>query len=276
MLETLNKKINTNKFRLFLFMIYTLGTYAVYRCFTDVSFWWLFAGFIWAKIIILIGHNIGMHRLFSHRSFNTTKLGEDIIAWFSVLLGVGSPIQYARNHRFHHLHTDKPLDWHSPHNDGALLTMFGLWQFRPLSWFMERGGIMPRDLLKHPTYKFIHDNYYFIWSLLLLPTLLIDWRVALYLIIFPSFYFHVEVNLGVNYICHKLGYRNFDVPDKSTNGNRWLQWWMMGESLHNNHHAKANLYYFGVKPNEFDFSGWFAEKVFSVDGINTKNGKISI
>lgn len=273
LLQDLSKKINTNKFRLFLLFIYTFGLYAVYRCFTDVSVWWIVAGIVWAKIVILIGHNIGMHRLFSHMSFDTNRLGENIIAWFSVLVGVGSPIQYARNHRFHHLHSDKPLDWHSPKNDGYLFTMFGLWQFRPLSWFMQRGGMMPRDLLYHPTYKFIHDNYYLIWATLLSVTCLIDWRIALYLVIFPSFFYHMEVNLFTNCICHGLGYRNFNTPDGSTN-NKWLQWWMMGESLHNNHHGKSNLYDFAVKRGEFDFSGWVAEKLFAVPGTKTHTGKV--
>lgn len=271
----MNKLLNTNKFRIFLFLIYTLGIYSVYKCFVDVSWAWLVAGVIWAKIVILVGHNIGMHRLFSHRSFNTNKLGENIIAWFSLLVGVGSPIQYARNHRFHHLHSDKPLDWHSPKNDGRLFTMLGLWQFRPLSWFMQRGGVMPRDLLKLPIHKFIHDYYYAIWFTLFVLTFIINWKIALYLLVFPSFFYHIEVNLCTNLLSHSIGYRNFDTPDNSSN-NKWLQWWMMGESLHNNHHGKSNLYDFAVKKGEFDFSGWIAEKIFSIPGKQTENGKVRI
>lgn len=273
MFQYISKKINTNKFRIFLFLIYTLGIYSIYRCFTDVSWLWLVVGIVWAKIVILIGHNIGMHRLFSHNSFDTTRFRENIIAWFSVLVGVGSPIQYARNHRFHHRHPDQPLDWHSPKNDGFFKTMLGVWQFKPLSWFMERGGMMPRDLLYHPTYKFIHDNYYLIWATLLAVASLIDWRIALYLIIFPSFFYHLEVNLFTNAICHSIGYRNYNTLDNSTN-NRWLQWWMMGESLHNNHHAKSNLYDFAIKKEEFDFSGWVTQKLFAVPGTRTTIGKI--
>ena len=102
MLEYLKKKINTNKYRLFLATIYLASFYAIYLVFVNVSAWWLLAALVWSKIIQLIGHSIGMHRYFSHKSFNTTPFGERLMAWTSLLLGVGSPIQYARNHRQHH------------------------------------------------------------------------------------------------------------------------------------------------------------------------------
>ena len=160
-METVYKFINYNKFRIFLSLIYIAGFTGVGMVlFGDVSPWWILAGVVWSKIIQLIGHSIGMHRYFSHKSFNTTPTGERLMAWTSLLLGVGSPIQYARNHRQHHRVTDEPTDWHSPVNDGKLYTALGIWEFNSLSWFMNRGGMTPRDLIGHPTYRFIHDHYY--------------------------------------------------------------------------------------------------------------------
>ena len=270
------KKINKNKYRLFLGTIYLVSFYAIgLILFGDVSAWWLLAALVWSKIIQLIGHSVGMHRYFSHKSFNTTLNGERLMAWTSLLLGVGSPIQYARNHRQHHKVVDQPSDWHSPKNDGRLYTALGIWEFNSLSWFMERGGMTPRDLLVHPTYRFIHDHYYKIWGALTAITLLINWHITLYLLAVPSFIYHIELNVWVNCVGHSWGYRNFNTEDQSRN-NQWVQTFSLGEGLHNNHHAHAQLYDFAVKKGESDISAWFIEKFLAVPGPQTEAGKIRI
>jgi stearoyl-CoA desaturase (delta-9 desaturase) len=275
MISEIKKLIKSNKYRLFLGTIYLVSFYAIYRVFIDVSAWWLLMALVWSKIIQLIGHNVGMHRYFSHKSFNTTPAGEQLMAWTSVLLGVGSPIQYARNHRQHHRVADQPTDWHSPKNDGILYTILGIWEFNNLSWFMERGGMTPRDLLKHSTYRFIHDHYYKIWGILTAITLLIDWHLTLYLLALPSLIYHIELSVWLNCVGHSWGYRNFDTEDQSRN-NQWLQTFSLGEGLHNNHHAHAQLYDFAVKKGERDISAWFIEKFLAIPGPQTNAGKIRI
>jgi stearoyl-CoA desaturase (delta-9 desaturase) len=272
----MKKLINANKFRIFLSLVYLASFYGIgLIIFSDVSAWWLILGLVWSKIIQLIGHSIGMHRYFSHKSFNTTPAGEKLMAWTSVLLGVGSPIQYARNHRQHHKVVDQPMDWHSPINDGKLYTALGIWEFNSLSWFMSRGGMTPRDLIAHPTYRFIHDHYYKIWSALTLVTLLIDWHITLYLLALPSLIFHIELNVWVNTVGHSWGYRNFETTDYSRN-NQWVQTFSLGEGLHNNHHANAQLYDFAVKKGESDISVWFIEKFLAIPGTQTTAGKMRI
>lgn len=275
MLTKLTHLLNINKFRIFLSIIYLISFYAIYRLFVDVSAWWLLAALVWSKIIQLIGHSIGMHRYFSHKSFNTTLAGEKLMAWTSFLLGVGSPIQYARNHRQHHKVADQPSDWASPNNDGKLYTALGIWEFNSLSWFMQRGGMTPRDLIIHPTYKFIHNYYYVMWTALILITALINWHITLYLVALPSLIYHFELNLFVNCAGHSWGYRNFDTPDFSKN-NKLIQWWTLGEGLHNNHHAHAQLHDFAVKKGESDISAWFINKFLAVDGPQTQAGRMRI
>lgn len=275
-MDTISKFLNRNKFRLFLGTVYLTSFVGIGLVIAGyASAWWLLAALLWSKLIQLIGHSIGMHRYFSHKSFNTTLTGEKVMAWTSFLLGVGSPIQYARNHRQHHKVVDQPNDWHSPKNDGKLYTALGIWEFNSLSWFMSRGGITPRDLIVHPTYKFIHDKYYTLWAILAFWLVLIDWRLAVFMLALPSFIFHVELNVWVNCVGHSLGYRNFETNDTSTN-NQWVQTFTLGEGLHNNHHANAQLYDFAVKKGESDVSAWVIEKFFAVPGTRTTNGKMRI
>ena len=254
--------IKQNKYRILLGLIYLLGFLSIGLVFTDVSAWWLLAGLLWSKIVQLIGHSIGMHRYFTHKTFKTTVLKEKIMGWTSILLGVGSPIAYARNHRQHHKVADTEEDVHSPHNQNKIIAILGLWEFRSLKYFMSKGGSSPRDLITNPSIRFIHDHYYKIWIILTVLTLAIDWKITLYLLYLPAFIYHMELGIFVNYIGHTFGYKNFDTTDKAGN-NKWVHLWTLGEGLHNNHHAKPWLYNWKVKDDEpIDISAWAIDKFF--------------
>lgn len=254
--------LKKNKWRIFLSIIYAVSLAGIGLVVAEKAHWgWLLAALVWSKCFQLIGHSIGMHRYFSHRSFRTTKLGEDIMAWFSVPLGIGSPIQYARNHRFHHRAVDSEHDLHSPHNDGKLRTLVGAWAFHDVDWFLAKGTENVRDLLRQPTFNFINDWYYTIWYGALALAFLADWRVAVFLLALPSFIFHIELNVFVNTIGHSWGYRNFETADHSRN-NKWVQLWTLGEGLHNNHHARPYLASFAAKEDESDISAWVIRRFF--------------
>lgn len=256
--------IKNNKWRMLLTVIYILGIWAIANVILgEASWYWLLVSLVLSKFIQIIGHSIGMHRYFSHRSFETTRLGQDIMAWTSLLLGTGSPIQYARNHRFHHQVVDTENDIHSPHNDGKFMTAVGIWAFHDVNWFLAKGTESVRDLMNHPTFRFINKWYYVIWSVLIIFTAMIDLKILLYVLILPSFIFHLELNIFVNVIGHVWGYRNYETPDHSKN-NHWVQAWTLGEGLHNNHHAEPHLYSFARERNEFDASAWVIEKFFKI------------
>lgn len=256
--------IKQNKYRILLGLIYLLGFLSIGLVFTDVSAWWLLAALGWSKIIQLIGHSIGMHRYFTHKTFTTTANKEKLMAWTSVLLGVGSPIAYVRNHRHHHNVTDTEADVHSPHTQGFWFTALGLWEFQGLKYFMEKGGQAPREWIANKTTRFIHDNYYKMWTILTIVTLIVDWKITLYLLYLPALIYHIELNIFVNLVGHMWGYRHFDTNDKTKN-NRFVHWWTLGEGLHNNHHAEPWRYNWKIKGKDsFDISGWVVSKFFKV------------
>jgi len=190
----------------------------------------------------------------------------------TVISCTGSPIQYARNHRHHHKVADTEKDWHSPHVDGPWHVLFGTWEFRSLSWYIERGGISPRDLIAIPTVRFIHDNYYLIWYGMLFVAWLIDWNVLAYGLALPTLITHFDYHGFQNWSNHVNGTRTYDTPDHSKN-NKWLYPFMAGECWHNNHHAKPWLYDFGIQPHQKDWIARFLERYFIVDGPATQRGK---
>jgi stearoyl-CoA desaturase (delta-9 desaturase) len=259
------KNFKQKRFSYFLGAIYALSLFAVGLVLLGhASAWWLVAGIVWSKYIQLIGHSIGMHRYFSHRGFKTTPGRHRFIAWHSLLLGVGSPIQYAGQHRAHHKFVDTDLDWTGPKQVGALKTALGLWEFNGHNLIKTKGFCSPRDWIKDATCKQIHDNYYRVWAALSVITLLIDPYVFLFLLAFPSFFYHVELNIFINWTGHAIGYRNFNTDDTTANS-QLVQWWTLGEGLHNNHHAYAHLYDFATHRGETDVSAWVIEKFFSSD-----------
>jgi stearoyl-CoA desaturase (delta-9 desaturase) len=54
------------------------------------------------------------HRMLTHHSFKVPKALEYVLAWFGCMAVQDSPIAWVSHHRIHHLHTDTPLDPHSP------------------------------------------------------------------------------------------------------------------------------------------------------------------
>src|SRR5206468_2545691 len=69
----------------------------------------------------------------------------------------------------------------------------------------------------------------------------------------------------INGVGHYFGYRNYDVPDASTN---IVPWGILigGEELHNNHHAFASSAKFSNKWYEFDI-GWVYIRIMSALGL---------
>jgi stearoyl-CoA desaturase (delta-9 desaturase) len=75
------------------------------------------------------GITLGYHRLLTHRSFKTPIWFEYMCAWLGSQSGQGDPIEWVSNHRTHHLHTDTPLDPHTPYE--------GFW-FSHMGWFSDK------------------------------------------------------------------------------------------------------------------------------------------
>jgi stearoyl-CoA desaturase (Delta-9 desaturase) len=65
----------------------------------------------------------------------------------------------------------------------------------------------------------------------------------------------------INGVGHAIGYRNFDTKDSSRNIIP-LGLWIVGEELHNNHHADPKSATFRAKWYEFDI-GWVYIKLLS-------------
>ena len=107
-----------------------LGGMHILACFAPATFsWpmvWLFLGTYFVSGCL--GITLSYHRQLSHRSFQTPKWLEYILAYCGVLAVQGDPLEWVSSHRYHHLHTDTPLDPHSPYE--------GFW-WSHMGWLLD-------------------------------------------------------------------------------------------------------------------------------------------
>src|SRR6202790_5070811 len=77
----------------------------------------------WQDLVVLAivyalsgaGITVGYHRLFTHRSFKTTRLLRMLFAVLGSMAVEGSVVEWVATHRRHHDFSDQPGDPHSPH-----------------------------------------------------------------------------------------------------------------------------------------------------------------
>ena len=216
-----------------------------------------------------LGVTIGFHRLLTHRSFQTHKPVEYVLAILGSLSVQGPVMSWVADHRKHHAHTDQEGDPHSPHvghGSGFKGAVKGLW-YSHMGWLFDRAGQAAhdryaKDLYEDPGMRAIHRWFPGIAVVGILIPFGIGYAVdgtlggaltaALWGGAVRIFLLH-HVTWSINSVCHFFGTRRFDVQDHSTNV-FWLAILSFGESWHHNHHAFPRSAMHGLRWWEVDTS----------------------
>lgn len=192
------------------------------------------------------GITAGFHRLLAHRSFQTSRGMQFVLALAGSLAMQGGPLWWVAHHRSHHRDTDTEADIHSP-------TTKGFWQSH-MGWMMsteafQEKGSNSRDLHRYPELKFLQRNY--IALPFLQAAVLFGIGAAIDALypeagtsgaqfvvwgLFVSTVFTWHATFMVNSVCHVWGARPNKTGDDSTN-NPVVALVALGEGWHNNHHA---------------------------------------
>ena len=229
----------------------------------------------WPDLLILgityaatgLGISVGYHRLFTHRSFKTTRGIRILLAVLGSAAVEGSVIEWASTHRKHHRFSDQPGDPHSPnldHAHGLLGTLKGLihahvgWMFRGKD--MASPTRYAKDLLADRDLRFISRTFP-VWVIagLAVPFGLgvaltgsiaggltgLLWGGAVRILLVH------HATFSINSLCHSFGRRPFDTRDESRNLN-WLAPITFGEAWHNGHHAFPTSARHGLRPRQLD------------------------
>jgi stearoyl-CoA desaturase (delta-9 desaturase) len=234
----------------------SLGFLFVYSFYNGWT--WLLMSFVYYKIVVgLVGNQIGQHRYFSHKSFETTPFKSRLLLIATLTTGI-SALAYASIHRHHHAHSDKERDPHSP-NKGFFNSFIG-WSF---------GNTMLKikpayDLIRMPWVLNLHRHLYHIIWITVIALCYIDWKLAVFILLSGVAWNYIHMGLFRTSLAHTkipFSYKSFYSNDNSYN-NKFIHYFDLGEGLHNNHHAYPSRYDQALRDDEFDPAGWVVKKVF--------------
>lgn len=257
-------KANTN-FWCYTVPVHLIGIASLVTLLYTQSYGWLWSTLAFYFLFGCVGMAIGLHRYWSHASFDMPKWKEYIVTTLSIFNGYGSIFPWVMIHEVgHHKHSDKPEDPHSP--------IKGFWHSF-LIWHKHQyefdSAIDRRTLVKYIKRNFVNNKYY---------TILNDYHIAINLgtlvlislfsveLAFYGFAIGVWFTLLntslVTALSHMpwFGYRNHETKDNSVN-NRVGSILTWGEMLHNNHHRQWKAVSNSQHWSEIDISGWVIKGV---------------
>ena len=187
-------------------------------------------------IPIALGVTVGLHRFFTHRSFEASPVLKIVLGVLASLSLEGKITEWVATHNYHHAHSDvKGVDPHTPTERegfaGLLWAHFG--------WMVFGKGARPekyaRHLMADPVVKTL-DRYNVLFALAsILAPALGGFKVFIWAGLLRIFFVH-HITWSINSICHVFGEQQYVTGDNSRNV-KWLAIFSMGESYHNNHHA---------------------------------------
>jgi stearoyl-CoA desaturase (delta-9 desaturase) len=217
--------------------------------------------------ITIVSVTVFLHRHQAHKALTLHPvLSHFFRFWLWLTTGMVTR-EWVAIHRKHHAECETERDPHSPQTKG-LNTV--LWRGAELykqeaanQQTLERYGKgTPDDWLERNLYRRHHilgvSVLLVLEFILLGPAGITVW--ALQMIWIPFWAAGV-----VNGIGHYWGYRNFEIPNTSTNIIPWGIF-IGGEELHNNHHAFGSSAKLSNRWFEFDL-GWFYISFFSYLGL---------
>ncbi|MEN8376201.1 MAG: fatty acid desaturase [Gemmatimonadota bacterium] len=226
--------------------------------------WWI--AFVYLAVL---GHitnicvTLYLHRSATHGGVRFHPLVEHFMrGWLWLTTGMNTR-EWVAVHRKHHAFSDKPGDPHSPHEEGFWhIVLAGLWFYKEAiqddAMLEKYGKGTPDDWVERNVYK--RHRWTGLLSMLVLNVFLFG--PLLGLLVWSGMAVWIPIfGAMINGVGHALGYRNFDTKDESRNIYP-LGVWIVGEELHNNHHADPRSARFNARWWEFDI-GWLYIRLLS-------------
>ena len=210
-------------------------------------------GLVIAQVGLMVT-TVYLHRSLSHRALRLAPGVQAtcrVLTW--VLTGM-QPRQWVAVHRKHHAFTDTARDPHSPIVLGYARVQFAnALLYRRVARDPGTVARYARDLPPDRWDRVLFDHALVGLGLGVgVLALLIGWELALIAAGVHAAYYLLGGG-AINAIGHTWGRRPFD--NRATN-NQWLAWIVVGEGLHNNHHAAATSSRLSLAKGEHD-PGWW-------------------
>jgi sn-1 stearoyl-lipid 9-desaturase len=210
---------------------------------------------------LLLGHSVGMHRRFIHRSFCCRKWLERTLVYIGVLVGVAGPFGILRVH--------DERDW--AQRQRSCHDFFAHRRSWPVDLFWQlncrfRFDAPPAFAIEP---EFLHDRWYrFLektWMLQQIPVALACWYFGGWSWVVWGVAVRVSVSVvghwSITYRCHNPGPGRWRVKEAAVQASNipGLGLVTYGECWHNNHHAFPESARIGLEPGQSDPAAWVIE-----------------
>lgn len=202
----------------------------------------------------------GYHRLFSHRSYKLSRVGQFAMGLGGVTAAQKGPLWWAGHHRRHHQAPDTDRDVHSP--------LRGFW-WSHVGWVISRRYKATDfravdDLAQYPELVMLNRLQALgPWVLGGLCLAFFGWAGFVAFAISTVALWHAT--FAVNSLGHMVGRRRYDTPD--TSRNCWpIAILTLGEGWHNNHHHYPPSVRQGHRWWEFDVT-WYGLLLMDALGV---------
>jgi len=197
-----------------------------------------------------LGTTVCYHRALAHRAVRLHPVVREVLIFFAMFNGSGSPLPWTANHRLHHATADTPEDVSSPQ-------IGGFW-WAHLRWLWQSGHAQPARYCPD-----LSAASYRAWNMFQVPVLAVSflgglafgtaaffWLGAIRLV------YALHGQCFVNSVCHL---RPGSPPGEDSSRNvPWLALWhcLQGENWHRNHHARPGSARFGWTAAQPDLGWW--------------------
>jgi stearoyl-CoA desaturase (delta-9 desaturase) len=230
-------------------------------------------------VLTSVGVEVGFHRCFAHRAFETTRAMKAVLATLGSMAAEGSVLYWAAGHRRHHAHSDTADDPHSPHvrkhngKDQRLGAIRGIWHSH-VNWMMTDNvtncTLFAKDILRDPLLNKFHAWYVpLILTGLAVPAAAGGAVTGSWMGVLNGFLWGGLVRMFLVHhstwsnasLSHVYGSRPFATGDLSAN-NLLCALPSFGASWQNNHHMFPSSAYLGLEWWQIDLGGWLV-RLFS-------------
>lgn len=222
--------------------------------------------------LVGLGVSLGLHRLFSHSSFEPRSPITYFLGAMGTMAFQGSILRWVADHRRHHAHADEEGDVHSPRADpwGQDIAGWRGFLHAHIGWMFDNTAtdtaIYGKGLMNDPVVSFFTRTHP-VWLIVSMAMpygfgyALGGPEAAYSSLLFGGFLrttvLH-NVVWSVASFGHSMGERNFEQENSSTNI-YILALLTLGDGWHNNHHRFPRSYRHGLYSGETDFNARLVE-----------------